>query len=203
MESPLPLAVTLTVLVLVVVVVLQLGASNGTPDCANQAMAHLLPAKVTSSTAPNSTHQSTVTLLLRIGVGRSVLLRIIRIRRIRALVVRALLGILTLARRSAPRPLPLVLLCWRISRLLGGVWILLLVGRDLAVLKSTLAGSAVGGSLVVRGLRRCLAVSALLVLRLGRGVLALLLMGIGLAVLRRWWGIAGAGAGAIAWLGGG
>jgi len=201
MESPLPLAVTLIVLVLVVVV-LQLGASNGTPNQANQAMVtHLLPAKVTSSAAPNSTHQSTVTLLLRIGVGRSVLLRIIRIRRIRALVVRALLGILTLARRSAPRPLPLVLLCWRISRLLGGVWILLLVRRDLAVLKSTLAGWAVGGSLVVRGLRRCLAVSALLVLRLGRGVLALLLVRIGLAVLRRWWGIAGAGA--IAWLGGG
>lgn len=200
MESPLPLALSLIVLVLVVV--LQLGASNGTPNQANHGMVtHLLPTKVTSSTAPDSTHQSTVTLLLRIGVGRSVLLRIVRIRRIGTLVVRALLGILTLAWCSAPRPLPLVLLCWRISRLLGGVWILLLVGRDLAVLKSTLAGWAVGGSLVVRGLRRCLAVSALLVLRLGRGVLALLLVGVGLAVLRRWWGIAGAGA--IAWLGGG
>lgn len=87
----------LVLMVLVFERILSLGSYEGTGERANDSMAAELVAKLmTAYTTSDSTHQTTVAFLARLGasraVGRVLSVRAVRVTRGRRLVVRSLLG---------------------------------------------------------------------------------------------------------------
>lgn len=170
---------TLVAVLGLLVLVLELGAEHSARECADDAVAaHLVAAKVPRGTAAERTHQSTVTLSLRIRICGAVLLLVLSWlavwvlpMRVLVLWIGALLGELVLRLGTG------------ILTLLLAVLLLLVIGCYLAVLEASMCRRAI---LLVIALLLVAAIVALgSTLLLGRIAGGLPIAGLLIPLLRR------------------